>query len=57
MHLQVLIPVDEFAPCPGRAKVTGEPSLKILTFRHISPEGGEIQVWGRREQVCRSGKM
>lgn len=33
MHLQVLIPVDEFAPCLGRAKVTGEPSLKILTCR------------------------
>ena len=33
MHLQVVIPVDDFAPCPGRAKVTREPGLKILTCR------------------------
>ena len=55
MHLQVLIPVDEFAPCLWRAEVTGEQSLKILTFRTHQPwgrgdpglgeEGAGVQKW------------
>ena len=49
MHLQVLIPVDEFAPCPGRAKVTREPGLKILTCRTHTSALTEGRWWQSQE--------